>query len=234
MWQRLTAMLEPDLHVVVPDLPGHGRSNNRQWISMADTVNAVADVIATRAPAKRAHVVGLSLGGYVAAQLAADRPEVVHSAVVSGVSVLPFPRPGLMRMAGYLMAPFMSSAPMVRANAKALGVPAEDFDGYRAAAKAMAPKTFLRVGEELMTFRVPHRAAVSPCRVLAVAGENEQQLILRSLPVLAAGYRFGSASIAPGVGHAWSGEAPDLFADTIRAHLAESGLPPGLRAVPPG
>jgi pimeloyl-ACP methyl ester carboxylesterase len=229
MWRRVAAILDADLHVVVPDLPGHGRSNRRRWISMADTVQAVAEVIA-QLPGGRAHVVGLSLGGYVAARLAADLPAVVASAVVSGISVLPFPRPGLMRLAGHVMAPFMTSTPMLRANARALGVTPEDFDGYRAAAKAMAPGTFLRVGNELMDFRVPQGAGLSPCRLLAVAGEKEQQLILRSLPELAAGYRFGTARIAPGVGHAWNGEAPDLFAETIRAQVADADLPDQLLA----
>ncbi len=230
MWRRMAAILDEDLHVVVADLPGHGRSNDRRWISMADTVQAVADVI-SRVPGGRAHVVGLSLGGYVAAQLAADVPEVVPSAIVSGISVLPFPRPAMMRLAGHLMAPFMTSAPMLRANARALGVTPEDFDDYRAAAKAMAPGTFLRVGNELMDFRVPARAGVSPSRLLAVAGEKEQQLILRSLPEIAAGYRLGTARIAPGVGHAWSGEAPELFAGMIRAQVAGTELPEQLRPV---
>lgn len=228
MWRRVAAMLAEDLHVLVPDLPGHGRSNDRRWISVADTVEVLAQVV-SKVPGGRAHVVGLSLGGYVAARMAADLPDVVDSAVVSGVSVLPFPRPRAMRLAGYLMAPFMTSAPMLRANARALGVPPEDFADYRAAARAMARGTFLRVGNELMGFRVPARAGASPCRLLAVAGEREQPLILRSLPELASGYRRGAARVVPGVGHAWSGEAPELFAQTVRAQVTGGELPEYLR-----
>ncbi len=228
MWRRVAGILAEDLHVLVPDLPGHGRSNDRPWISVADTVRALAEVLST-VPGGRAHVVGLSLGGYVAAQMAADLPEVVDSAVVSGVSVLPFPRPRTMRVAGRLMAPFMTSPPMLRANARALGVAPEDVEDYRASAKAMAPGTFLRVGNELMDFRVPARAGDSPCRLLAVAGEREQPLILRSLPALAAAYRRGTARIVPGAGHAWSGEAPELFARMVRAQMSDVDLPEELR-----
>jgi pimeloyl-ACP methyl ester carboxylesterase len=181
--------------------------------------------------------VGLSLGGHVAVQLAADAPEVVESAIASGVNVLPFPHPTLMRLAGAVMTPFLSSGPMLRANAKALGVPAEDFDDYRAAAKAMAPGTFRRVGAELMTFGIPTTAGTSPCRVLAVAGENENELILRSLPELAKGFDRGTARTAPKVGHAWVGEAPDLFAAMVLAHVANRALPDELshhvESVPP-
>jgi len=231
MWDRLAAHLQRDLHVLVPDLPGHGRSNALRWTSMADTVAAVADVIAEHSAQGNAHVVGLSLGGYVAAQLAADRPELVDSAILSGVNVLPFPHPRLMRIAGQLMAPFMSSGPVLRANVKALGIPAEDVQDYRASARAMSRGTFLRVGDELLTFRVPERAADSPCRVLAVAGAREQPLILRSLPVIAAGFRRGTARVAPGVGHGWSGEAPELFAEMVRATVHGTQLPTGLLPV---
>ena len=225
MWRKLAAVLASDLHVLIPDLPGHGRSNARPWVSMADAVAATADVIRAASPSGRAHVVGLSLGGNVAVRLAADVPEVVESAIASGVNVLPFPHPVMMRLVGLVMAPFLASGPMVRANAKALGVPAEDFGDYRAAAKAMAPGTFRRVGEELMTFGVPATAATSPCRLLAVSGENEHELILRSLPELANGFARGTARTAPGVGHAWVGEAPDLFAAMVRAHVADTVLP---------
>jgi pimeloyl-ACP methyl ester carboxylesterase len=46
---------------------------------MAHTVAAIADLIKLSSPSRRAHVVGLSLGGHVAVQLAADVPEVVES-----------------------------------------------------------------------------------------------------------------------------------------------------------
>lgn len=225
MWQRQAAALGTDLRVLVPDLPGHGRSNARPWISLADTVAGVADLIRTRTASGRAHVVGLSLGGYVTARLAADVPEVVESAIVSGVNVLPFPRPAAMRWLGRLMAPFATSGPLLRANARALNVPAADVPGYLAAGRSMARGTFRRVGEDVLTFGVPAAAGESPCRVLAVAGAREQELILRSLPLLAAGFRHGTARVAPGVGHAWHGEAPELFEAMVRAHIADRELP---------
>ncbi len=73
--------------------------------------------------------------------------------------------------------------------------------------------------------------AAYPCRLLAVAGENEQQLILQSLPEIASAYPLGTARIAPGVGHGWSGEAPELFAGMIRAHVAGAELPAQLHPV---
>lgn len=227
MWHRIAPVLAEEFHVLVPDLPGHGRSG-RAWVSLADTVEAVTELVRSRTAAGRAHVVGLSLGGYVAALLAADEPAVVRSAVVSGVNVLPFPHPTMMRLLGRIIGPFATSEPMVRANAKALRVPAGDLVGYRTAAKQVARGTYARVGDEVTVFDVPATALSSPCRLLAVAGANENEMILRSLPILAAGFAQGDARLVPGVGHAWSGEAPDLFTATIRAHIADTDLPPNL------
>jgi poly(3-hydroxybutyrate) depolymerase len=94
MWRRLAADLCPDMHVLVVDLPGHGASASRPWRSLADTVDAVADLVRSQAHDGRAHLVGLSLGGYVAVEMAAARAEMAPSATVSGVNVLPFPGPG--------------------------------------------------------------------------------------------------------------------------------------------
>jgi len=224
MWQRIAPVLAEDLHVLVPDLPGHGRSA-RRWVSLADTAQAVAEVIRSRTAAGRAHVVGLSLGGYVATLLAADEPAVVRSVVVSGVNVLPFAHPTMMRLFNRVVGPFATSAPLVRANAKALKIPAADLPGYRAAAREMARGTFTRVGEEVTEFKVPAAAGSSPCRLLALAGAEENEMILRSLPALTEGFARAEARLVPGVGHAWSGEAPELFAATVRAHIADTPLP---------
>ncbi|WP_345385214.1 alpha/beta fold hydrolase [Nonomuraea salmonea] len=74
MWERQVTALKSDLRVLVPDLPGHGRSAAVAWESIGGTAALVAELIAARAPSGRAHVVGLSLGGYVAATLAATAP----------------------------------------------------------------------------------------------------------------------------------------------------------------
>ncbi|GAA1305689.1 alpha/beta hydrolase [Planotetraspora silvatica] len=231
MWKRQIPALAADLRVLVPDLPGHGRSNAHPWVSIADTAELVAETISARTPDGKAHVVGLSLGGYVAAHLAATSPELLSSAVVSGVNVLPFPNPGTMRLIGRVMGPIIGWGPVVRANARNLGVPPEDFEGYRAAVRAMTRQAFRRVNEEVLDFRVPDQSKDSPCRVLAVAGENEHELIRRSLAGIAAAFPEGQARLAPGVGHGWNGEKPELFTAMIRSWALGDPLPEELLSV---
>ncbi|GAA3596750.1 alpha/beta hydrolase [Nonomuraea rosea] len=231
MWTKQVSALADEMRVLIPDLPGHGQSNTRPWISIADTARLLAEVIATRAPGGKAHVVGLSLGGYVGAHLAATAPDVVLSAIVSGVNVQPFPNPGRMRLMGALIAPVMKWGPVLRANARALNVPEEDIDGYQRAARATTRQAFRRVTDEALSFRLPSQAKDSLCPVLAVAGENEHDLTKRSLTDIAAAFPNAEARLAPGVGHGWNGEKPALFTAMIRAKVTGDQLPAELIAM---
>jgi pimeloyl-ACP methyl ester carboxylesterase len=225
MWRGLVDRLEGAIRLVTVDLPGHGHNASRPWVSIDDTVLALTRTIEEVTVDGAAHVVGLSLGGYLALEITATHPERVSSTLVSGVNVLPFPRPRLMRAAGHLMAPFMRSEVMLRANARSLAVPPEDYQGYVAAARSMAKGTFAAIGQELMNYRLPATAATCPTRVLATAGANEHPLILESLTTIAAAFPRAQARIAPAVGHAWNGQNPDLFAQTVLAHITSRPLP---------
>ncbi|GAA0421041.1 alpha/beta hydrolase [Acrocarpospora corrugata] len=231
MWTKQVAALATEMRVLVPDLPGHGKSNTHPWVSIADTARLIADEIASRAPGGRAHVVGLSLGGYVGVQLAATTPDAVIGATVSGVNVLPLPNPGRLRLMGRLIAPIMKWGPLLRANARALNVPAADFDGYQAAARTTTRQAFRRASDEAIDFRLPAEAKNSPCSLLAVAGTNEHDLTKRSQADIAAAFPEGRACMVPGVGHAWNAEAPELFTAMIRSRVTDAPLPDELLPV---
>ena len=73
MWAEQVRHLSDRFHCVTIDLPGNGASHEVPWRSFDDSAAAVAAVIAAT-PAGHAHVVGLSLGGYVAITLIARHP----------------------------------------------------------------------------------------------------------------------------------------------------------------
>lgn len=90
MWQPQMGHLRDTYRVVAVDLPGHGRLADRPF-TVTDASDEVALAIETAAGG-RAIVVGLSLGGYVAMDLAARRPELVRGLVVSGATTEPVGR----------------------------------------------------------------------------------------------------------------------------------------------
>lgn len=226
---RQVAALATDLHVLVPDLPGHGRSNALTWTSIADMATAMADAVASRASDRPVHIVGLSLGGYVGLRLAASGATWVASATVSGVNVLPFPNPRVMKAIGVAITPFLGSGPLLRANARALRIPPEDVPGYRTAARSTTRQAFRRINAQAIDFRLPPDSAASPCPVLAVAGADEHELTRRSVASIAAAFPHGRGRLVPGVGHAWNGEQPDVFTAMTRAQVLGGELPAQLQ-----
>jgi pimeloyl-ACP methyl ester carboxylesterase len=99
MWRAQMDDLCDTYRVVALDLPGHGRLADRPF-----TVTDASDEVATaieEAAGGHAVVVGLSLGGYVAMDLAARRPELVRGLVVAGATAEPI---------GLLAAPYLAFA----------------------------------------------------------------------------------------------------------------------------
>jgi pimeloyl-ACP methyl ester carboxylesterase len=87
MWRAQMDDLRDTYRVVALDLPGHGRLADRPFT----VANATEDLAHTIEEAAGGHavVVGLSLGGYVAMDLAARRPELVRGLVLSGATTEP-------------------------------------------------------------------------------------------------------------------------------------------------
>ena len=100
-WARQVADLAPEFLCLTPDLPGHGSAADVPF-----TLEAAADRVAKlieREAGGRAVVVGLSLGGYVAMEVAARRPDLVRGLVLAGATAEPRgPRSVLFRLLGLL------------------------------------------------------------------------------------------------------------------------------------
>ncbi len=87
MWRAQMDDLRDAYRVIALDLPGHGRLADRQF-TVANAAEELAHTI-EEAAGGHAVVVGLSLGGYVAMDLAARRPELVCGLVLSGATTEP-------------------------------------------------------------------------------------------------------------------------------------------------
>ncbi len=85
MWQPQLRALSDAFTVIAPDLPGHGALATTPF-TFEHAVDTLAQIIEARARG-RALVVGLSLGGYVAIELARQHPGRVAGLVLSGCSL---------------------------------------------------------------------------------------------------------------------------------------------------
>jgi pimeloyl-ACP methyl ester carboxylesterase len=87
VWRAQLDALSDTYRVVAMDLPGHGSLADRPF-TLAAGADELARVIETTGGG-RAVVVGLSLGGYVAMDVAAHRPELIRGLVLSGATQEP-------------------------------------------------------------------------------------------------------------------------------------------------
>jgi len=88
-WDLVSAFLSKHYHLLIPDLPGHGKSASIQPFDMSTLLLLLSDLVRARAHNAKAHVVGLSLGSIVAAHLASHHPHISNTVVVSGFIRLP-------------------------------------------------------------------------------------------------------------------------------------------------
>jgi pimeloyl-ACP methyl ester carboxylesterase len=223
MWSTHMARL-PGFHCLAPDLPGHGQSNHVPWQSEQDTTDRIIELIETRIPARRAQVVGLSLGGSLAHVLLAQRPDMLERVLIDGSGVLPWwgNRPFL---AGVLLiTPFLHTRPVIAMLSRSVGtIPESD----QADIKRAARRSFWRAFRDSFAVRMTRAEIGAECSTLFVAGEHETA-VRRSNAALAALMPHATASYVPGLGHGWLGTRLDLHLAMVEAWLAGRDLPSGL------
>ena len=231
MWTEQIEALKPDFYCLAVDLPGNGESAADEWVSFEETARRLADLIGAEAPHGKAHVVGLSLGGYTALTLQANHPERVETVVVSGVSARPFPNQMLMKPFFRLMSYALKWNLMIWLNMKMMQIPADVQDIYRLDSKRMSTEMLKRVYDEVLDFQLPpNLKAVGPT-LLSVAGDKEVKLIKESLNDLAGVGEKSRAALIPNAHHGWNGEHPQLFTEMIRAWIVQGSLPAQLEMV---
>ena len=227
MWREHMARLA-GFHCLAPDLPGFGRSNHLEFLSRAVTADLVAELIATRAPAGRAHVVGLSWGGGIAHALLDRHPGLVDRAVIDGAGVLTWWGGGLILAGVGVVSPFLHTRPVTALFSRIIGM---DEEG-RADLRAASPRAFRRAFVEGFRSGVSRVEIGAASPTLLVAGERETA-IRPANAALASLMPHAVARFAPGLAHGWLARAPELHVRMVEAWLTGRELPSELRPEAP-
>jgi len=228
MWDPQVEDLRKDYHLLVPDLPEHGRSKVEPLFSLQAAAECVADLIRTRAGDGRATVVGLSLGGQTVVKLLTLAPDVVDRAVMSGTLVQRLPGRALLRPAIALNMPLLKWDWLVRYQARRAGIPPQYVERVKAEALATSLDTMVRIYQENMGVGLPPELARVHVPALVLVGEQEPCLSRSSARRLAHAIPGARGYVVPGVGHTWNLQAPELFNRTLRAWVSDQPLPPEL------
>ena len=212
-------------HCLAPDLPGFGLSNKQPWTSRIDVTDRVAELIRSRVPERRAHVVGLSLGGSIAHTLLGRHSEVVDRMVIDGCGVLPWWGTPLIKAAVAALSPFIHTSAVVGVMGNAFGLD----EDTRADMRAATPRAFRKGFADANDTRLTRAETMAVCPTLLVAGEKETKPPVRaSNAALAELMPNALARYVPGHGHGWLGKVPELHIRMVDAWINELELPSGL------
>ncbi len=232
MWRKHIAAFETDYHCLAPDLPEQGHSVDAGEFSMRAAVQAVAELIHTRAHEGRAHLVGLSLGAQVGAGVLAVAARLAGRSLLTGALTQPLLGAGLIKPLMRAYAPVMNWEPLIRANFRQLGLPEEYYADFAADTRRTSAAALGRILTANLNFRVPPGLTRLTTPVLVLVGEREPRTMRRSARELSASMLGGQALMVGGQGHNWPLTAPELFQRTLRAWLNDAVLPGELVAVP--
>jgi pimeloyl-ACP methyl ester carboxylesterase len=230
MWQKQVAALA-DFHCLNVDLPGHGKSNQVTWVSLAETADQIATLIRERTANGRAHVVGLSLGGYIALVLLERHTGTVDRTVISGVTAAPMPNRAWLNPQVWFMSAVMKRRWYANMQAKAMGLSPEMQAAFTENFLAMSMQTYRHIMEESVDFQVSPALRQVNIPTLITAGSKESKIILQAVDLIPKMMPNAQGWLAPGLGHGWNVQAPDLFSAMVRAWVSGKPLPSGLQAV---
>lgn len=219
MWDSLRASLEPRYRVLVPDLPGHGRSADADYTSHTDAVAALHQSLVTLG-ASRVAVVGFSFGAQLAVHLASRHPELIDRVMVVSAQAKPLPFTALTLWTLGVAAPLARNRRFARLQARELFVPAHLMDDYLDTSARITKATLLAAVGENLRFRMPAAWPAFPGPTVVMVGSRERA-VMRDSAALLHGARQGSVlEVVDGCGHGVPLQRPEWFNDRVATWLA--------------
>ena len=223
MWLPQLRGLSDAYRVIAPDLPGHGALAHIPF-SFSASVETLADLIRSEANG-HALLTGLSLGGYVAMEMASRHPELAAGLVLSGCS-LNFE--GLVGAYVRLVSGLMRRGWLKQSRAQAEEktrrmFPPEMADVCEAQMQAgVYPDVLGPIFAEMAGKDYTQLLAGYPGDGLILNGENDQSS-RKNEAKFAAALTRGRLQVVPGAGHACNIDQPKAFNRAVRGFAREIG-----------
>ncbi|KAK3055494.1 hypothetical protein LTR09_003414 [Extremus antarcticus] len=226
-WATVASHLDA-YHLLLPDLPAHGKSKNILPFSKELSARLLANLIRSKATSGIAHIVGHSLGSHIAMELAFKYPEVVVTVFVSGFGV--FSSPKALAYGLYLQNSLQSAVPDPVVRWLTDGT---DFPPHKTANSLPLCKDLAKAmcfGDDGWPKPWPARTlivAAGKSGILPTSDSAENAKRLRDI-----GIKLNEATVAythPAMRHAWTLQDSELFARTTRQWIEEGSVPDGFK-----
>ncbi|KAJ4124307.1 hypothetical protein NW768_009666 [Fusarium equiseti] len=220
-------------HLILVDLPMHSESRDSKPFTLQTAADEVSKVILSQARDGKAHVVGFSLGAFVALILTSRHPDAVLSTFASGA----YPYRGLFKWimarptAMWIINSIQNIPGLTEMALKRQGIDYEEWMAEQE--KNKSPERDAATRKELSAFDMERVKAVadSGVRTCVVAGGKMDQVdavrdmgrVLRD-----GGQKKGvknEAVVVRDAYHPWHLQLPELFADGVSAWVNNQQLP---------
>jgi 3-oxoadipate enol-lactonase len=225
-WLPQQAFFTQHFPVLTMDLRGHGRSSmGTGWPAIGDLAADVAALL-DEVELKSAHLLGLSLGGAVALQLALDFPGLVGSlTIVNAFARLRVSGRGWVRAFGRLFLLLIGRMDLLGAWIAAGIFPDPGQEIWREAAAARiganSRESYLRMMRTVMRFDVTSRLHEVRAPTLIIAGERDKTVALEAKEFLAGSIQGARMERFPESGHGTPYDVGDRFNEVVLEFLLD-------------
>jgi pimeloyl-ACP methyl ester carboxylesterase len=227
MWYGQVSVFSQHYHVLTYDVRGFGETELPESEVGAELLATDLRELLRALGIDRAFVLGYSMGGRIALQLALDAPEIVRALVLanSGMGVGPRPPGAEERRRGLIEAlergDLETAAEQMTAASFSPGLKERDpalFERYKRIKLANDPRAFARVWRAVMQSPPPDVSRLS-CPVLIVAGERDAFMSVQMARAAQAAIAGSRLKLLP-TGHTPALEGPQEFNRIVLDFLA--------------
>ncbi|MFC7789422.1 alpha/beta fold hydrolase [Microbacterium sp. MAHUQ-60] len=216
MWEPLRQALPADLELIIPDLPGHDRSAQDEYVSQDRTIQELRRYLDAEVGAPYA-VVGFSFGAQLAVRLAAESAGAVSHVTVISAQAKPARFPALTLGLLAAAAPLARRPAFARAQAKQLFIPDSLLDDYVRTSTELAVSTLTRMVGDNIRFTIPAGWDSYTGSALMLIGRDERRVIADSARALQRKLPGSDLEIVDGCGHGIPFQRPAWLAARLAA-----------------
>lgn len=208
-WQQLEGFNHYQIMLV--DLPGHGNSAHIPWINLKETVKKVIDIIPE---GKKVHIIGISLGGHIALELAKYYPDKLISVFISGITIVPMGP----KICSFLLPLYARSFEKNQKNTaklynlgKSYGLAKDRIPRFIEAYRVVSRDTVENIFKELYSFNMDQTYAQIEIPIIFVAGENEKKGIQYTLKKAPKIIKQAETALISNAEHQWPLQKSNKF-----------------------
>ena len=222
-YREVAELLEKDYRVILPVLNGHGGSD-APFTTIEDNAAGLISYIDAHFGGQVTAIGGLSLGGQIALEMLAQRPDICRFALIESALVKP------MKLTGALIGPvFGMSYGLVKQRwfakwqASYLGIPKALFEDYFRDTCAIPKADMIAFLKANSIYSIKPGLSETTAKVKILAGSREQKSIRDSVVLLNQAIPGSTAKILPGLRHGdLSLNKPTRYAKTLADWVHEA------------